>query len=419
MAYRSAFGYRLMPGSDHTALTSTGIWTGSQIDVADGYIHMSPPPEVTAAASRYFARCPDLWLLRVRLSACTPLCRLQWDLVADRAEFPHLYPAGGLPRALLPLNAVEGAWHLPWDAASEGFVWPSEVLASLEADGEGGSNAAGVVSERIERPLPATLPMASRTVLITGGTSGLGLAIAQALSAAGARVLVASSSSDKVAAAVRTLGGSAQGIVMDVSDEASVAAAFAKEVAPACGGALWGLVNAAGIIRRVPAEEESADGWRKVMDVNLTGAFLCAKAALPLLRSGVLPASATAPASGGGILNICSIASRVALSDVTAYACSKAGLEALTKCLASDWARYNVRVNALLPGWFPTDINRAAITGTPRGEWALRQTPQARFGAPQELGGAALFLMSEAASFVTGATLEVDGGFLARGVGPT
>jgi NAD(P)-dependent dehydrogenase (short-subunit alcohol dehydrogenase family) len=305
-------------------------------------------------------------------------------------------------------------------------------------------------------PLPAGLApfdLRGRTALVTGGTSGLGFAIARGLAGAGAFVVVASSSQAKVDAAVAALGGptAAGGVLVDVSDAGSIDAAFEALRALLGGRPLHILVNAAGIISRARAEDESTVAWKRVLDVNLTGAFLCCQRAFRLFprraaadgeatgasSSSSSGASPVAPGGGAGdgkpcggvILNIASLASHVALSDVTAYGVSKAGLAQLTKCvrgrrraaggvvvpaalrrtddsclstspahfpppffpgcrcLASDWARYGIRVNAIAPGWFPTEINRAAITGTPRGNWALQQTPQGRFGTADELAG--------------------------------
>ena len=270
----------------------------------------------------------------------------------------------------------------------------------------------------------AAFALTGRTALVTGGTSGIGLAIAHALAAAGARVVVASSQPAKVAAAVAGLGGPPHaGLVLDLQQgERAVAGCFEQLRGLLAGAPLDCLVNAAGVISRAPAEGESARSWQRVLDVNLTGAFLCCQHAFPLLRrpaGGGGGGPGGGPGGGGGaIVNVASLASTVALSDVTAYAVSKAGVAQLTRCLASDWARHGLRVNAIAPGWVPTDINRAALLGTPRGEWALRQTPLGRFGAADEMAGAVVYLLSDAASFTSGAVLPVDGGFLARGVGP-
>lgn len=265
-------------------------------------------------------------------------------------------------------------------------------------------------------PLPAGLAafdLRGRSAFVTGGTSGIGFAVASLLARSGARVVVASSNAAKVDAAVAALGGAPHaGVVVELTSEASIDAAFDALKALLGEAPLDFLVNAAGIISRAKAEGESLTAWRRVLDVNLTGAFLCSQRAFRLFRK-------TRDVRGGAVVNIASLASSVALSDVTAYGVSKAGLAQLTKCLANDWAAHGVRVNAVAPGWIPTDINRKALLGTPRGEWALKQTPMERYGTADEIAGAVLYLLSDAASFTTGAVVPVDGGFLARGVGPT
>ena len=280
-----------------------------------------------------------------------------------------------------------------------------------------GHATAAMAEQPPSLPLPpglAAFALTGRVALVTGGTSGIGLAIARALAAAGARVVVASSQPAKVEAAVAALGGAPHaGLVVELQSEAAIAGCFAQLRALLGGAPLDCLVNAAGVISRAPAEGEAASAWRRVLDVNLTGAFLCCQHAFPLLRR-----PAAEGGGGGAIVNVASLASTVALSDVTAYAVSKAGVAQLTRCLASDWARHGLRVNAIAPGWVPTDINRAALLGTPRGEWALRQTPLGRFGSADEMAGAVVYLLSDAASFTTGVVLPVDGGFLARGIGP-
>lgn len=264
--------------------------------------------------------------------------------------------------------------------------------------------------------LPAgltTFDLRGRSAFVTGGTSGIGLAIASLLARSGARVIVASSNQSKVDSAVTTLGGAPHtGVIVELTDERSIEAAFEQLTTLLAGEPLDFLVNAAGIISRAKAETESLANWKRVLDVNLTGAFLCSQHAFKLFRR-------SHDVRGGAIVNVASLASSVALSDVTAYSVSKAGLAQLTKCLSNDWARHGIRVNAIAPGWIPTDINRKALLGTPRGEWALKQTPMERYGSADEIAGAALYLLSDAASFTNGAVIPVDGGFLARGIGPT
>jgi NAD(P)-dependent dehydrogenase (short-subunit alcohol dehydrogenase family) len=153
--------------------------------------------------------------------------------------------------------------------------------------------------------------------------------------------------------------------------------------------------------------ELSLEEWDRVLRTNLTGTWLCCQAAGRVMKER----------GAGSILNIASVASFMALADVLPYCVSKAGVAMLTKSLANDWAAHNIRVNALAPGVFPTPLNRRLIEGTPRGDWFEQHTPMARFGSPEELVGAAIYLVSPAASFTTGEVLVVDGGFLVRGVG--
>lgn len=275
--------------------------------------------------------------------------------------------------------------------------------------------------------------LTNRTAFITGGSSGLGKAIAKGLLSAGATVIIGSRSKSKVDSAVEelqsyvnsisssssssttsTLNRRIFGIEIDVEQSTSIQETFQT---------LWStytqidiLVNAAGILNRVKAEEEAVTDFERVLRVNLTGSFLCCQEAAKRWK---LSSSSHIPTGGFTILNIASLTSTIALSDVTAYACSKAAIAQLTRQLANDWARYHIRINAIAPGVFPTDINRAAITGTPRGEWMIKQTPMDRFGNSHEISGLAIYLCSPAASFTTGDVIPCDGGFLARGVGPT
>ena len=171
-----------------------------------------------------------------------------------------------------------------------------------------------------------------KVAFVTGGTSGLGLAIAQALASAGARIVVGSSNASKVDEAVKALGGAPHaGVVMDLTNPPSIDAAF-EELSRITEGKLDILVNAAGIISRCKAESESLENWKRVMDVNVTGAFLCSQKAFKMFNKP--EAGASVSGTTGVILNICSIASSVALSDVTAYATSKGGLAMMTKCVA-------------------------------------------------------------------------------------
>jgi NAD(P)-dependent dehydrogenase (short-subunit alcohol dehydrogenase family) len=258
-------------------------------------------------------------------------------------------------------------------------------------------------------PYPG-LDITSKVILVTGGTSGIGRAIALGCAAAGARVVAGSTNPQKVAAIRKELGPNCDGVQLDVSDAASVRAAVehtAKKF-----GRIDGMVNAAGIIKRVPSLEMDPADFERIVRVNLVGNFIVAQAVGRVMKDQ----SADAQGLRGAIVNIASLNSFISLTEVLAYAASKSGVMGLTRGLANEWAQHGIRVNGIAPGVFPTDLNRPLIEGTPRGAWLKQHTPLGRFGNADELVGAAIYLLSPSASFTTGETIIVDGGFLAKGV---
>ena len=254
------------------------------------------------------------------------------------------------------------------------------------------------------------LDISDKVCLVTGGTSGIGRAIALGFAQAGAKVIAGSTSPEKVGAIKAELGSGHDAVRLDVSDAAAVREAVAHIVKKF--GRLDAVVNAAGIIKKVPSLEMEPAEFERIVRVNLVGNFIVAQAAGRVMKEQ------TPDKKGlrGAIVNIASLNSFVSLSEVLAYACSKSGVMGLTRGLANEWAQYGIRVNAIAPGVFPTDLNRPIIDGTPRGAWLKQHTPMARFGDADEICGAAVYLISDSASYTTGETIVIDGGFLARGV---
>ena len=254
------------------------------------------------------------------------------------------------------------------------------------------------------------LDISGKICLVTGGTSGIGLAIANGFAEAGARVIVGSTNMEKVLAARELLGEGHDGVQLNVADEASVKAAF--EHVRKHFGRIDAVVNAAGVIKREPSLEMPVSEFKRIVDVNLVGNFAVAQAAGRMMKDQ----APNERGERGSIVNIASLNSFISLTEVLAYAASKSGVMGLTRGLANEWAQYGIRVNGIAPGVFPTDLNRPLIEGTPRGAWLKQHTPLARFGRAEELVGAAIYLISPSASYTTGETIVVDGGFLARGV---
>jgi NAD(P)-dependent dehydrogenase (short-subunit alcohol dehydrogenase family) len=251
------------------------------------------------------------------------------------------------------------------------------------------------------------LDLTSKTAVVIGGTSGIGLGLAKGLAQAGANVVPSGRRTELVRSAaeeVKKIGRKSLALTCDVSDRATLEALLAATSAEFGGVDI--LVNCAGRTKRTPTLEVSEDEWNGILETNLNGT----------LRACQVFGRHMIERKYGRIINIASLTSFVGLHEVAAYAASKSGVAALTKCLAIEWARHGVCVNAIAPGVLRTNMNAALLDGTARGQELLLRTPMQRFGKTEELVGAAVFLASDAASFVTGHLLVVDGGFLASGV---
>ncbi len=251
------------------------------------------------------------------------------------------------------------------------------------------------------------LLLRSRTAVVIGGTSGIGLALAKGLAKAGANVVPTGRRFELVqlaACEVEKLGRTSLALACDVNDRDQIEGLLVASSNKF--GKIDILVNCAGITQRSPTIDISEDDWNRILETNFTGTLrACQIFGRHMIERGY-----------GRIINVASLASFLAMFEVAAYSASKAAVASLTKSLAVEWAPYGVCVNALVPGVFRTDLNSALLDGTPRGQELLLRTPMRRFGESNELVGAAVFLASEPASFVTGHLLAVDGGFLASGV---
>jgi 2-dehydro-3-deoxy-D-gluconate 5-dehydrogenase len=247
--------------------------------------------------------------------------------------------------------------------------------------------------------------LGGRVALVTGGNGGIGLGMAKGLAEAGATIVIAARNLEKSAEAAAALGPGAGFVALDVANPNSCHEAVAETARRH--GRLDILVNNAGMSIRKPAEDYTPEEWHRVIDTNLSGALWCCQAAHPLMRE----------AGQGKIINIGSMMSWFGGGYAVPYSASKGGLVMLTKSLAVAWAKDNIQVNAVLPGWIDTELTQAAREQVAElNQRVLMRTPVGRWGTPADLAGIAVFLAAPASDFVTGAEIAVDGGYSAMAV---
>jgi gluconate 5-dehydrogenase len=246
--------------------------------------------------------------------------------------------------------------------------------------------------------------LAGFTALVTGSSQGIGLALARGLAAAGAALVLNGRDETKLAAAAESLRGegiSAATAAFDVTDGEGIAAAVTRierEVGP-----IDVLVNNAGIQRRAPLLDMTEAQWREVLETDLTSAFLVARAVAPRMIAR----------QRGKIINVCSLMSEVARPTIGNYAAAKGGLKMLTRSMAVEWAKHNLQINGIGPGYIDTELTRPLVENAEFNRWICGRTPAGRWGRPEDLVGAAVFLAAPASDFVNGQIIYVDGGLLA------
>ncbi|MFT3919285.1 gluconate 5-dehydrogenase [Cloacibacterium sp.] len=247
--------------------------------------------------------------------------------------------------------------------------------------------------------------LTGKNAMITGGTHGLGMAMADALAQAGAQLIITGTTPSKMEDALayyHAKGYQAKGYLFDVTNETD-AAKYVELITKEVGG-IHILVNNAGIIKRVPAISMQVLEFRQVIDVDLVGPFIMSQ----------LVAKQMIECKEGKIINICSMMSELGRNTVSAYAAAKGGLKMLTRNLATEWAKYNIQVNGIGPGYFATSQTAPIrVDGHPFNDFIISRTPAARWGNPEDLAGATIFLASKASDFVNGQIIYVDGGILA------
>ncbi|MBD3289653.1 SDR family oxidoreductase [candidate division KSB1 bacterium] len=244
----------------------------------------------------------------------------------------------------------------------------------------------------------------NKTALITGSSQGIGLTLTRGLACAGAHVILNGRNHEKLDKAINALkanGYKISGCPFDVTNENDVSEAISlinKDI-----GDIDILINNAGTTIRAPLEFYPLSDWRKILDTNLTSAFLVSRAVVKSMIKN----------KAGKIINICSIQSDLGRPTIAAYAASKGGLKMLTKNMATEWGKHNIQVNGLAPGYFETELTKPLIEDEEFNAWLCNRTPAGRWGDPEELVGAAVFLASKASDYVNGHILFVDGGLMA------